>query len=445
MASDLISIGRSGVRAAQAGLDVTAQNIANVSTEGYVRRTARQSEVALAGGPLRLNDLSLGGVRVDGFNRNVDQFRQAEARRTGSDAARADAEVAGLEAVESAVALAGVGDAATGFEATLQALSQDTTNGSLRASVVESARGLAGTLQVAARGLDATGAALRTAATDGAGQVNQLAGQLAQTNVRLSRAATCGSDHAALLDQRDALLGRLSGYADIASTAAADGSVEVRIGGAAGPALVSGSQSAAFAAAVAGDGTLGFTLAGQPVTLGGGSLAGQAQALVRLGGTRAGIEAIATSVIAVANNAQAAGVALDGSPGQPLFGGSGASDIAVTLSSGSGLATAPAGAPAGSRDPANLVALRQALATADPTGAADAVVSDIAGAVAARTTSRDALLAIAASASDAVQAQAGVDLDSEAVNLVRYQQAFQASGRVIQVAADLFDTLLAIQ
>ena len=44
-----------------------------------------------------------------------------------------------------------------------------------------------------------------------------------------------------------------------------------------------------------------------------------------------------------------------------------------------------------------------------------------------------------------LQAQAGVDLDNEAVNLVRFQQAFQANGRVMQVASDIFDTLLAIK
>jgi len=33
----------------------------------------------------------------------------------------------------------------------------------------------------------------------------------------------------------------------------------------------------------------------------------------------------------------------------------------------------------------------------------------------------------------------------EAVNLIRYQQAFEASGRVMQVASDLFDTILGIR
>lgn len=38
-----------------------------------------------------------------------------------------------------------------------------------------------------------------------------------------------------------------------------------------------------------------------------------------------------------------------------------------------------------------------------------------------------------------------MSLDDEAANLIRFQQAFQASGKVIQVAGELFDTLLAIR
>ena len=44
----------------------------------------------------------------------------------------------------------------------------------------------------------------------------------------------------------------------------------------------------------------------------------------------------------------------------------------------------------------------------------------------------------------AQQSQSGVNLDEEAANLLRYQQAYQAAGKVMQIASSLFDTLLAI-
>jgi flagellar hook-associated protein 1 FlgK len=42
------------------------------------------------------------------------------------------------------------------------------------------------------------------------------------------------------------------------------------------------------------------------------------------------------------------------------------------------------------------------------------------------------------------QNESGVNLDEEAANLIRFQQAFQAAGKVVQVASTLFDFLLTL-
>ncbi|MFZ6773678.1 flagellar hook-associated protein FlgK [Undibacterium sp. SXout7W] len=42
------------------------------------------------------------------------------------------------------------------------------------------------------------------------------------------------------------------------------------------------------------------------------------------------------------------------------------------------------------------------------------------------------------------QSESGVNLDEEAANLLRYQQAYQAAGKLMQIASQLFDALLAI-
>jgi flagellar hook-associated protein 1 FlgK len=42
------------------------------------------------------------------------------------------------------------------------------------------------------------------------------------------------------------------------------------------------------------------------------------------------------------------------------------------------------------------------------------------------------------------QSVAGVNLDEEAANLLKYQQAYQAAGKVMQIAGTLFDTLLTL-
>ena len=80
MASDLLSIAKSGAKASRAALDVTAQNIANASSEGYVRRSVALEEVSPAGGYGRSGDVSLSGVRLD-RGEPLRRDRQPECRR----------------------------------------------------------------------------------------------------------------------------------------------------------------------------------------------------------------------------------------------------------------------------------------------------------------------------------------------------------------------------
>jgi flagellar hook-associated protein 1 FlgK len=49
-----------------------------------------------------------------------------------------------------------------------------------------------------------------------------------------------------------------------------------------------------------------------------------------------------------------------------------------------------------------------------------------------------------AQATEAQQGESGVNLDEEATNLLRYQQAYQAAGKVMQTASKLFDLLLSL-
>ncbi len=147
--------------------------------------------------------------------------------------------------------------------------------------------------------------------------------------------------------------------------------------------------------ATAADGTVSFAVDGAAISLGGGSLAGTSLALTQAAAVRSRLDTLADGIAATVNTVQAGGTALDGSAGQPLFAGSGASGLKVVLTSGAALATAPAGAPAGSLDGSNLAALRQAL---DANGVAkqmNSVLFDVSSQVAGRTVTRDALDSIA--------------------------------------------------
>ncbi len=98
----------------------------------------------------------------------------------------------------------------------------------------------------------------------------------------------------------------------------------------------------------------------------------------------------------------------------------------------------------GARPVANLNALRQSLAALDPAQELSGILFDVSSKVAGRNVTQSALETIASSARISLEQQSGVDLDSEAANLIRFQQAFQASGRAMQAASDIFDTLLGI-
>lgn len=444
MSGALLTIGKSGALAARAALELAGQNIANAGNGGYTRRTLGLGEIVATGGIGLTRSTALGGVRASGVERAEAQFLHTEARRTGSDLARAQAEVGGLRAAEAALEQSGLYPAITSFEASLTRLSADPLDGALRADALEQARTLTQGFGLAARGLDSAMEAVRVDTASSVAEVNRIAGELARTNVGLARVQDGSAGKAVLLDQRDALLAGLAGQAGFASEFDAAGRVAVRLGGAGGPLLVSGSAAANLTVTEAAGGVLQYAVNGATLQLGSGALAGQAQALGQMSGAAEQLDDLAAVLVARSNAAQGMGITPAGAAGGPLFNGNNARDIAVALADGAGLATAPAGSGPGSRDTGNLDALRAALATDGPAAGADRLLFTLSSAIAGREVTRGVLQTLSDTAGAALHSQTGVDLDAEAANLLRFQQAFQASGRVMQAAAEIFDTMLGI-
>ncbi len=445
MASDLLNIGSSGTRAAQAALAVTGQNIANANNADYTRRRLDVAEMNATGGIGQFGDSRLSGVRVEGVGRTVSQFLAADARRTGSDIARADTQLAGLLVAERAVEGSGIYPALVEFEASLAELASDPLSTPLRVQVLESARGAAASFGLAAEGISTAMGEAAFAAEDAVSRANGFATELARTNNNLARAQEGSVSRAALLDQRDALLSDLSGIAGITATFDEAGRATVRLGDGSGPLLVQGDTTVALSVSSNADGAIAFDVGGTAVSPNSGSLAGHSLALDRMAALQTELDGVAAGLIAAANGAQANGADPSGAGGQPLFAGTGAGDIAVVLGGPAGIATAPAGSPANSRDIGNLTALQSALANGGPTSGMDGVLFGLSSEISGRGITRDALQTIADSAAASLASETAVDLDEEAANLIRFQQAFQASGRVIQAATDIFDTILGIR
>src|SRR3954464_14038755 len=70
----------SGLMAAQTGLRTVSDNISNVNTPGYVRKTVDQQQ-------LTVNGMGM-GVQVTGVRRVTDQYLQLASLTAGSDAGR---------------------------------------------------------------------------------------------------------------------------------------------------------------------------------------------------------------------------------------------------------------------------------------------------------------------------------------------------------------------
>ena len=76
----IMNTATSGMMAAQTGLRVTSDNIANVNTPGYVRKHVIQSPLVVAGQGM--------GVSIEGVERVTDQYLQLASLTASSDASR---------------------------------------------------------------------------------------------------------------------------------------------------------------------------------------------------------------------------------------------------------------------------------------------------------------------------------------------------------------------
>jgi flagellar hook-associated protein 1 FlgK len=443
MPTAIFTIARSGLTASRRSLELTAQNIANADNVDYSRRTLTQGELVMTGS-IGTNAVdSLGGVRPGVIERAESALVQRQARDANSARAAAEAEFFALREAESALETSGVFTGLVEYEAALTRLQNNPTEPALRLSVLEAGRKMAGNFRVANGTLGNARSLVQAEASAETLTVNERANELAKINADLVGAREGTAGRAALLDARDKALRKLAEEFAIQPTFNPDGTANVTLAGTPPVALVTGASAQAVAVSFAADGTASFTVGGSAFAPAGGAMAGRAAALAEMASLQSALDGLAVSAITISNTAQAAGAGLDGNPGQPLFAGTGAGSITMVLASADGLATAPAGAPAGSRDTANLAALIETLgAPTGPTTGTDSLLLALSSRVSALETRTEGLAVVAASAEAEVLRETGVDLDTEAANLVRLQQAFEANSRVIQVAAALFDTIL---
>ncbi len=77
-------------------------------------------------------------------------------------------------------------------------------------------------------------------------------------------------------------------------------------------------------------------------------------------------------------------------------------------------------------------------------GAYSQIVSEIGNKTRELEVTSNAAGRLLSEANLSLQSESGVNLDEEATNLLRYQQAYQAAGKVMQIASEMFDVLLSL-
>lgn len=445
--SDLLNIGASGVRAYQSALTTVSDNIANATTTGYTRRTTTMNEVVSAGGVAAGAAVSVNGVAVAGTVRLGDAAKAASVRASSADLARSDAGVTTLTGIQGALTGSGVGDRLADFFNAATAVAADPTASAPRSTMLEAANSVASAFATTGKALDSVAADLDATAENGVETLTSLGAALAKVNDGLGRATAGTSGAAQLQDQRDQILDQMSAISDVSVATDGAGRATVRLGGGSGPLLVAGRASGAVTY-VRNGGSVSFAVhyAGEISTLvpAGGALAGVTDGAQRIADARGQLNTIAADFTTGINAVQAQGQDLNGAAGAAMFAtGATATDITLSLTDPAGIAAATPGA--GKRDNGNLAALAALRTSGKFESDTTTLVSDTAATLASRKTIADAQSSIRDGAVAARDAGSGVNLDNEAVDLMRFQQAYSASSRIIQVARDTFQSILDIR
>jgi len=253
------------------------------------------------------------------------------------------------------------------------------------------------------------------------------------------------------MDQRDDILSQMSDLSDINVKFDTIGRATVNLSGSSGPAFVQGTGAGVVTYKRDDNGKIAFgvTVRGTTteITPNGGTLAGIVDGAQRVSAVREVLDTVATDFVKAVNDNQANGKDQTGTTGVAMFAvdpDGKPTDITIDpgFTSGSQIA---AGKGGGTRDASNLAALEATRVSKGYETSLTTLVTDNATAYKQKNTIADAQSAIRDGAATALSTSTGVNLDSEAVDLIRFQQAYAASSRVIQVARETMQTLLDIR
>jgi len=243
-----LQIGHSGLLAAQAGLNITGQNISNADTDGYSRQRVSTSAIEAAGNGYLINQITPStnvgqGVTVTNISQIRSAYLDEQFRNQYADFCSSECMTQGLRYLENlfreldddtslTISISEFFDALSDF-------ANDPTSEAARTMVQQTALSMTENFKLIRKEMvdlyNDQNSSVKTVAT----QINQIAKEIAALNEAISKYEVSGETANDLRDKRNLLLDKLSGYADI--TLSVNGSmIDVRI---AGETLVEGKTS----------------------------------------------------------------------------------------------------------------------------------------------------------------------------------------------------------
>lgn len=251
--TSLMNIAQQALLADQAGLNVTASNVANQATAGYTVETVSQQ----AQDTVSVNGGSYGdGVTASApqsqrnrvLEQQVQQQMQVQSQSSAMETALDQVQnVFGISSASSSSSLTQLGTAVDGFFSSLTALASNPSDTATREGVLSAASNLANTFNSTAAQLASIGSSLNSQAATLVGQANTLTAQIAALNQQISVVSPNG-DAGVLEDQRQEAIEQLSQFVGLDQIATSGNGIDLTTSN--GAALVSGFTSYPLSTAV---------------------------------------------------------------------------------------------------------------------------------------------------------------------------------------------------
>ncbi len=438
---DLYAIGTSGLRAFRAQMGAISENIANASSEGYNRRTVtlRESSVSAVVQPLYISRADFGGTEIEGTVRANDPYLDATARQTGMSLASANTRLRWLTDIETALSddTLGVGGSLSTMFGAIDRLAASPSDTALRTNMIYGIEQVVTAFHNSSNALNSTLQGAFTTAQGSATTVNDSLNALARINDSLLRSQPGTSAHAQLLDSRDVEVAKITQVLNVSVSFDANQAAVISYNG---QNVLQGQTAGSFAVTQNANGTLALELNGASVAAPtDGSLGGL---FISAGIARQrldSLDALAVQFAGDMNTWHGQGRTDAGAAGGALVSvGTTAASLTLVISSASQIAAATSDG----RLNGNLIDITSVRGAGSVEQGWTNLVTAHGSVLNTTKTEAEAALARDNNARAARDKVSGVDLDAEAADLLRVQQAYQAAAKVIQSAKQIVDTIL---